>query len=250
MNEENKINLQTKLYGFIAVEAQQNRFSVTLNRLFQESGSDAMMIPMNIREDDFYFTLSNMKNSQVNGAVLGVEFQKEILDLLDVKSPLVEKSGYCDVVRVINKALHGDVVGVTAMIATLRDLGVKKVAVIGSGALASAIALQAKDFELAFFHEHIEGILNMGERLGLDLDINRCAEGMTVDLSGFDAVIDASTARSLEMVSALAEHNFDLKGDTQVSALRQRAIELHANYQGYGTLLPRLAKATKEFLEG
>lgn len=250
MNEDNKINLQTQLYGFIAVEAQQNRFAVTLNRLYKDAGMDAMMIPMNIREDDFYYTLSNMKNSQVNGAVLGVEFQKEILDLLDVKSDLVEQSGYCDVVQVINKQLHGDVIGVEALIKVLKEVGAKKVAVIGSGALASAIALRAKDFELSFFHEHIEGILAMSERLKLDVDINRCAEGMDVDLSVYDAVVDASTANTLEMVSRLATHNFDLKADSKVSALRQRAKELNASYQGYDALLPVLTKTTKEFLEG
>ncbi|HFU74485.1 MAG TPA: hypothetical protein ENK65_02920 [Helicobacteraceae bacterium] len=250
MNEDNKINTQTKLYGFIAVEAQQNRFATTLNRLYKESGSDAMMIPMNIREDDFYFTLSNMKNSQVNGAVLGVEFQKEILDLLDVKSNLVTQCGYCDVVRVIDKQLYGDVVGVNALVQSLKDVGAQKVAVIGSGALACSLYLQGDSFEFSFFHEHIEGVLEMSERLSTELDINRCAVGMDVDLSGFDAVVDASTARSLEMISALAQHNFDLKADSVPSPLRQRAIELNAEYRGYDSLLKVLTQTTKEFLEG
>jgi len=56
MNEHNGIGRQTSLYGFIAEEAQQNRLSVSMNRLFKAAGDDAMMIPMNIREDDFYFT--------------------------------------------------------------------------------------------------------------------------------------------------------------------------------------------------
>ena len=39
-----------------------NRLFVLLNKLIKP---DAMMIPMNIRSDDFYFTVANMKKSHV-----------------------------------------------------------------------------------------------------------------------------------------------------------------------------------------
>ena len=53
MNEHNGIGRQTSLYGYIAEEAQQNRLSVSMNRLLKRADDDAMIIRMNIHEDDF-----------------------------------------------------------------------------------------------------------------------------------------------------------------------------------------------------
>ena len=63
MNEANQITQTTRLYGFIAEAAQQNRFAVTLNKRFKSAGDDAMMIPMNIRPDDLHYTVANMKRN-------------------------------------------------------------------------------------------------------------------------------------------------------------------------------------------
>ncbi len=115
MNEANQISRKTKLYGYIAVDARQSRFSAAMNRLFKAGGDDAMMIPMNIREDDFYFTLSNMKKSHVNGAVLGAEYQKEVVDILDESSPLVLENGFCDIVTVRGGRLYGDIIAPSAL---------------------------------------------------------------------------------------------------------------------------------------
>jgi shikimate 5-dehydrogenase len=248
MNEANQIGVATNLYGYIAVEAQQNRFSVTLNRLFKAGGDDAMMIPMNIREDDFYFTLSNMKRSQVKGAVLGAEYQEEVLDLLDLPSPLVQQSGFCDIVTVSNERLEGDVIAVKAVMKLLEEQQAKKIAVIGSGPMAKAMALRSEGMALSFFHEHIESLLEMAESLELPgIDINRCAEEMAVDLGGYDAVIDASRVQSLSMVTALPKLCIDLKADSAVSALRQRCSELEADYTGYEMMLPYLTQSAYDF---
>jgi shikimate 5-dehydrogenase len=115
MNEANRISNKTRLYGYIAADAGQNRFSAALNRLFRAGGDDAMMIPMNIREDDFYFTLSNMKKSHVNGAVIGAEYQKEAVGILDVPSPLVQENGFCDIVTVREGRLYGDIIAPSSL---------------------------------------------------------------------------------------------------------------------------------------
>ena len=57
-----------------------------------------MMIPMNIREDDFYFTLSNMKKSHVNGAYIAPEYQESTVELLDEADEFVEVYNRCDFV--------------------------------------------------------------------------------------------------------------------------------------------------------
>jgi len=98
MNANDEIKIQTKLYGLIAENASTNRLFVMFNKIIKENKLDAMMIPMNIRKDDFYFTLSNMKKSHVNGAYIAEEYQEEAVDLLDVADEFVQVYNKCDFV--------------------------------------------------------------------------------------------------------------------------------------------------------
>jgi len=109
MNNENKISNETKLYGFIGEHAGASRFSAIINKKFKNDADDIMMIPMNIREDDLYFTLSNMKNSHVNGAIISSEYMNDIIDVLDESSQIVKRSGMCDIVFKENSSLRGDI---------------------------------------------------------------------------------------------------------------------------------------------
>ena len=111
MNSEDAIRKQTKLYGLIAEHASPNRLFVMLNRLIKEEGVDAMMIPMNIRMDDFYFTLSNMKKSHVNGAYIAQEYQETVIELLDNKDEFVEVYQKCDFVIRDGEKLVGTYIG-------------------------------------------------------------------------------------------------------------------------------------------
>ena len=98
MNADDQIKQQTKLYGLIAEHASPNRLFVMLNKIIKQNGADAMMIPMNIREDDFYFTLANMKKSHVNGAYIAQEYQKSAVELLDEADEFVQVYNKCDFV--------------------------------------------------------------------------------------------------------------------------------------------------------
>ncbi|MHC3994253.1 hypothetical protein ACXWTF_05445 [Thiomicrolovo sp. ZZH C-3] len=248
MNEANQITQVTKLYGFIAEEAQQNRFAVTLNKRFKAGGDDAMMIPMNIRPDDFYFTLSNMKQSHVNGAVIASEYQEQVLEIVDAASELCERTGICDTVVVGNGQMHGELLLPVALKMMAEKSGVKRVALIGATPLAGALALILENMSVAMFDPWIEELMALQERLGTELDINRLAEGMDVDLSGYDMVIDLSEMTELSMVSALAPLNVDLKQPRQPSALRQRCIELDAAYSGYESLLDIMTETVYNYL--
>ena len=104
MNADDSIKRETKLFGLIAEEAMKNRLFVLLNKLIKP---EAMMIPMNIRADDFYFTVANMKKSHVNGAYIAHEYQEEVLDLLDEKDEIVEVYGKCDFILRDGEKLKG-----------------------------------------------------------------------------------------------------------------------------------------------
>ena len=98
MNTDDSIKRQTKLFGLIAEHASPNRLFVMLNNEIKAKGADAMMIPMNIRADDFYFTLSNMKKSHVNGAYIAQEYQENAVELLDEADEFVQVYNKCDFV--------------------------------------------------------------------------------------------------------------------------------------------------------
>ncbi len=98
MNADDGIKKETKLFGLIAEHASPNRLFVMLNKEIKANNADAMMIPMNIREDDFYFTLSNMKKSHVNGAYIAEEYQENAVELLDEADEFVQVYNKCDFV--------------------------------------------------------------------------------------------------------------------------------------------------------
>jgi shikimate 5-dehydrogenase len=115
MNNDNSITTETLLYGFIAENAHSNRFSVTVNKLFKTNAVNAMVIPMNIRPDDVAFTISQMRSSKLNGALISSEYQEEAFDLLDTMSDLVQESGYCDFIRIENGKLMGELIAPSAL---------------------------------------------------------------------------------------------------------------------------------------
>jgi shikimate 5-dehydrogenase len=107
MNADNIISKKTKLFGLIGEKAGTNNLFAMINRLIKSNSIDAMIIPMNIREDDFYFTVANMKKSHVDGAYIEEEFQTAVLDLLDYKDEIVEVYNRCDFVVKEGEMLRG-----------------------------------------------------------------------------------------------------------------------------------------------
>jgi shikimate dehydrogenase len=110
MNNDNSITAETKLFGYIAEEAHSNRFSSMVNKMFKADGINAMVIPMNIRPDDVVFTISQMRHSKLNGAVIGSEYQEEVVSLMDTLSSEANEAGLVDFIRIDNGALLGDLI--------------------------------------------------------------------------------------------------------------------------------------------
>jgi shikimate 5-dehydrogenase len=219
-----------------------SRFSAVTNKMFKANGDDAMMIPMNIREDDLYFTLSNMKKSEVNGAVISNEYVTQILELLDESSSLVKKSGMCDIVFREGESLRGDIFSIRVLLEHLKDLRVSKIAMLGMSSHAKAFSYLSCGFELSFFDENLEELMKFTKELEVrDADINRIVSGMSIDLSSYDAVLDFSTFDSLSMIEKLPNYSLDMKNTKESSALKKRAQELDARYTSYDDMVEKLA---------
>lgn len=250
MNNGNEISHQTKLYGFIGEEAGQSSLSAKLNKMFKAENKDAMMIPMNIREDDFFFTVSNMKKSHVNGAVISNEYIKDVVEILDDSSEAVKRSGMCDILLRDGQRLVGDIFSTRVLIDFLKDKGIKKIALIGTAPRARAFSILADDFEISYFGSDLEALMQFTlEMQTADADINRIAEGMEIDMSKYDATLDFSDLESLKMVNRFSDINLDMKHKKEFSALRARAGELGAAYIGFDDMLDELSSGVFEYLK-
>ena len=243
MNNENQISRQTKLFGFIGEHAGVSRFSAVINKVFKENSDDTMMIPMNIREDDFYFTLSNMKQSHVNGSVISSEFTQQIVELLDEASGLVKRSGMCDIVFKEGEKLRGDVFSVRVLLEKLKDVGATKIALIGTQPYAKVFSLMACGFTISYFNDDLESLMKFCDEMELqDADINRIATGMSVDLSTYDAILDFSDLESFDMIEKLPAYCFDMKNSKQYSAIKTKALQLESIYIGYDDMIDELTQ--------
>lgn len=250
MNNANEITHHTKLYGFIGVDAGVSSISATTNKLFKLKLKDAMMIPLNIREDDFYFTLTNMKKSHVNGALISKEFSTEVVELLDDSSDIVKKSGMCDVVKKNDGKLFGDVLTLRALSSFLSKNGVKKVALLGVSSYAKAFVLSSS-LEISFFHDSVEELMAFTQELSvLNPDINRIADEMSLDLSSFDAVVDFSEFSELNMIKSLPDFNLDMKIKKEFSPLKIRALELEKRYVGFEDVLDEVSSEVYNYFDG
>lgn len=244
MNNDNQISKETKLFGYIGEHAGASRFSALSNKLYKADGYDAMMLPMNIREDDLYFTVSNMKKSHVNGAVIASEYVSGVLEIVDEATGLSKKSGMCDIVFRNGEKLEGDVYSIRVLTELLKDMHIRRVALIGTNHYAKAFSFLACGFEVSYYNENLEELMAFTKDVELEgADMNRIAEGMSVDFSGYDAVLDFSDLKSLSMVEKLADFNFDMKNTKQFSALKQRSKELEKKYIAYDDMLDELTKA-------
>lgn len=251
MNNANEISKGTKLFGFIGEHAGASRFSTLMNKLYKSNEKDIMMIPMNIRRDDFYFTLSNMKKSHVNGAVIASEYVSDVVEILDEASALVKRSGMCDIVFREGEKLRGDLFGMRALSEYLKDMRVQKVAILGVSPQMRAFSFMACGFSMSYFHNNLEELMACTGELEIrDADINRIANGMEVDLSRYDAVLDFSNMPSLGMISKLPFHSLDMKNEKEFSALRQRANELGAKYTSYDDLTDKLTQIAYTITKG
>lgn len=248
MNDANEIDTQSLLFGFLAEYAQQNRFSAALNRRFKEEGDNAMCIPMNIRPDDIYFTINSLKEAKLNGVALGAEYVEGVLEQLGHKSDEVEACGFCDTIIVKNKELYGEVATGRAVAELLKEHGAQRLAVLGSGKVARSLVLHLKDSgvkELVFFNDRVESCLKLVQDFGasfegIDVDIDRAAEGEALDLSSFDAFFNA-TPSAPKLINIQKEALLiDFKNESSLSSY---ATEYGANFinnEQYAKVLARV----------
>jgi len=200
MNDDNLIDNQSLLFGFLAEYAQQNRFSVTLNRYFKDNGDNGMCIPMNIRPEDIFFTVAGLREAKLNGVALGAEYVEGVVEQLNHKSDEVQACGFCDTIIVKDKELYGEVASGKAICRVLKEKEISKLAIFGSGKLAKSIIMHIQESgikELVLLNDRIESCMSLmqahtKELKGISVDIDRATSESEIDLSSFDGFVNAS----------------------------------------------------------
>jgi len=248
MNDNNEIDMESLLFGFLAEYAQQNRFSVTLNRYFKDNGDNGMCIPMNIRPDDIYFTVAGLKEAKLNGVALGAEYVDGVVEQLDHKSPEVQACGFCDTIIVKDKELYGEIASGRAVCTLLKEKGIAKLAMLGSGKLAKSIMMHIQDSginELVLMNDRVESCMSLmqehsKELSGISVDIDRAVETEEIDLSSFDAFINASP--SAPKLSKIAKETvlIDLKSESNLADYAAAYSAEFIDNEKYSKVLARI----------
>jgi len=243
MNVDNKLSNKSLLFGLIAESAQTNRLFVILNRIIKAQHADAMIIPMNIRPDDLYFTVFNLKKSHVNGVYIAQEYSEEVLEVLDTKSALVAKSAGCDFILRKGEVLSGYYHLPECVAMFCKQNSFHKIAVIGANALSRALAITLKEEEVHFFHPEIESIMRSAQMLEMDLDINRIDARLSVDLSTYDLVINTMD-EALFAQTRFSPNFLDLGEDASYKVATKAVSEQNGvhNYYCFDNLLEEIAQ--------
>jgi len=141
------------------------------------------------------------------------------------QSDEVKACGFCDTLIIKEKELYGEVATGRAVAALLKEKGVKKLAIFGSGKLAKSIVLHLSESsveEIVFFNDRIESCMALvkahtNELEGIRVDIDRAVENQEIDLSSVDGCINASpSAPKLNKINKETVL-IDLKNDSNVS---------------------------------
>ena len=241
MNDKDELKNSSKAFGYIGEHAGSSRFSAVINKIFKENVDDSMMFPMNIREDDLFFTVSNMKKSKVDGAVISNEYVTQVVDILDNASTLVKRTGMCDIIFKEGETLRGDIFSARVLTEYLKDIFASKIAIIGTNHHAKAFSFLACGFNVSYYDENLEELMSFTQEVELkDADLNRMVPNVSIDFSSYDAVLDFSQLNLLSMIEKLPKFNFDMKNNKEFSALKQRANELNAEYTSYDDIIDNL----------
>jgi len=174
------IEKDTKLFGLLADLASTLKKAQIVSDCFLELGVDAAYIPMNIREDDIYFTIAGLKNSKISAINLGSEYVKSAYAQMDTLSDEAKLCGFVDTISIKDEKLHGYVTVGKAYANILKEKDSKKIIILGSGSLAKSILMNIKDTnvkEVILLHDRIESSMQMLEQMheyirdiGVDID--------------------------------------------------------------------------------
>jgi shikimate dehydrogenase len=194
------INGGTKLIAHVGYPTTTFKSPMIYNPWFERRGIDAIVMPLGVTSEDFKAAFPPIcRFTNFCGALITMPHKVSVIDCLDEVSTAVKVAGSCNAVR---RAADGRLVGdmfdgegfVRGVAHNGRTVSGKRVLVVGSGGVGSAIAAScaaAGAAEIALYDVNTPAMEQLAERLRRHHPRLTVSTGSN-DPSGLDVVVNAT----------------------------------------------------------
>jgi shikimate dehydrogenase len=194
------LNGETKIIVHIGYPTRTFKSSMIYNPWFEKHGINAAVVPLGVTSENFGATFREIcRFTNFHGALITMPHKISVVDLVDEASTAVKIAGSCNAVR---RNDDGELVGdmfdgegfVRGAARNGRSLDGKRVLVVGSGGVGSAIAASsaaARAAEIALYDVSASSMEALAERLRQNYPQLKVSLGSS-DPSGFDVVVNAT----------------------------------------------------------
>lgn len=202
----NEITGKTKLYAIVADPILQVKTPQNLNRLFDERGIDAILVPMQVPASGLERWVAAMREViNFGGMVVTVPHKTAIARLCDALTPAAELVGAVNVVRrETDGRLIGDILDGRGFVAGLRVSGIEpagmRVYLAGAGGAANAIAFALAEAGVSLLTIHNRTRAKVEETISRVRNAYPRVElrAGSHDPSGHDLVVNATSLGMIE----------------------------------------------------
>jgi shikimate dehydrogenase len=194
------INGDTQIIAHVGYPTTTFKSPMIYNPWFERRGVNAAVVPLGVRREDFGRAFPEIcRFANFHGALITMPHKVAVIGLLDEVSTAVKVAGSCNAVRRTNDGrLIGDMFDGEGFVRGLAhnggSLAGKRLLVVGSGGVGSAIAASAAAAgaaEIALYDVDPPSMESLGERLKRNYSRLKVATGSN-DPSGFDVVVNAT----------------------------------------------------------
>ena len=195
-----KINGHTELIAHIGYPTHSFKAPMIYNPFFVKHDINAVVVPMGCKPEDFsVFLKSVFQLSNIRGALITMPHKVAVVDLLDEVTPTVKVAGACNAVKKLpDGRLVGDMFDGAGFVRGVQrkgfDLTGKRVLVVGSGGVGSAIAASLAGAEIAaisLFDVNTAACEGLAQRIRQNYPQIDVRTGSN-DPAGFDLVVNAT----------------------------------------------------------
>ncbi len=194
------INGDTKIIAHVGYPTTTFKSPMIYNPWFERRGVNAVVVPLGVRREEFGRAFPEIcRFTNFHGALITMPHKVAVIALLDEVSTAVNIAGSCNAVRIASDGrLIGDMFDGEGFVRGVAhngaSLGGKRLLVVGSGGVGSAIAASAAaagTAEIALYDVDPMAMRGLGERLTQSYPDLKVSLGSN-DPGGFDVVVNAT----------------------------------------------------------
>ncbi len=194
------INGNTQLIAHIGYPTHTFKSPMIYNPYFEEAGINTVVVPMGCKPEDFtVFLKAVFSLTNICGALITMPHKVAVVSLLDEVTPTVRVAGACNAVKKLaDGRLVGDMFDGAGFVRGVQrkgfDLTGKRVLVVGTGGVGSAIAASLAGAGIAaisLFDVNTTGCEALAQRLKDNYPAIVVQTGSN-DPAGYDLVVNAT----------------------------------------------------------